>query len=274
MHSPPLRVTLRGIPRLLRILCVTAATLVLPAAASAVQPLARTAAPFDTQRVSIDSWGGVTAYSQFDAVAYQYRLAVIRGGAPALLPLAPQSVPFDLDVGPGPDGTPTLVYARCPVATGSPYVAGCDLFRYSTATATATETEAPIAGANTSSEEGAPSIWKDEIAFVRTQSPFPRPGVMPHVYTRPVDKPDIRSTRIDVMPTKQCRSGSCRKTTYGTVDETELRGSRLAAVVHAGPGTIDAPNVEVRLVDKGKATRVADTAVGAISVRKEFVGLS
>jgi hypothetical protein len=32
--------------------------------------------------------------------------------------------------------------------------------------------------------------------------------------------------------------------------------------------------VQVRLVDAGKVTRVADTAVGAISVRKQFMGLS
>ncbi len=246
------------------------AALALPATANAAQPLAPTAAPFDTQRVSIDSWGGVIAYSQFDAVTYQYRLAVIRGGAPELLPLAPQPVPFDLDVGPGPDGKPTLVYSRCPIATEVVYATGCDLYRYSFATGT----EAPIAGANTSSEEVAPSIWKDEIAFARTQSPFTSARVMPHVYTRPLDKPDIRSTRIDVMPAKECRAGACRKTTYGKVDEVELHGSRLAAVVHAGPGTIDAPNVEVRLVDHGTATRVAETAVGAISVRKEFIGLS
>ena len=220
--------------------------------------------------MSVDSWGGVIAYSQFDTTDYQFRLAVIRGGVQELLPVAAQSVPFDLDVGPGPDGKPTLVYARCPIATGSPYATGCDLYRYSLSTAA----EAPIAGANTSSEEVAPSIWKDEIAFVRTQSPFPRPGVMPHFYTRPLERPDVRSTRVDVMPTKECRSGYCRKTTYGTVDETELHGSRLAAVVHAGPGTVDAPNVEVRLVDHGKATSVANTAVGAISVRKAFIGLS
>jgi hypothetical protein len=249
---------------------VLAATLTLPATSSAAAPIARTAAPSDTRRVSIDSWGGVIAYSQFDAATYQFRLAVIRGGVQELLPVAPQSVPFNLDVGPDPHGEPTLVYARCPIATPTPYATGCDLYRYSFATAA----EAPLGGANTSSEEVAPSIWKGEIAFVRTSSPFPRRGVMPHVYTRPLDRPDIRSSRVDVMPAKECRSGFCRKTTYGTVDETELHGRRLAAVVHAGPGTIDAPNVEVRLVDGGKATRVANTAVGAISVRKAFLGLS
>jgi hypothetical protein len=97
---------------------------------------------------------------------------------------------------------------------------------------------------------------------------------MPHVYTRPLDRPDVRSSRVEVMPAKHCRSGFCRTTTYGSVDETELRGGRLAAVVHAGPGTIDAPKVQVRLVDRDRVTRVADTAVGAISIRKAFVGLS
>jgi hypothetical protein len=153
---------------------------------------------------------------------------------------------------------------------GGSLATGCDLYRYSFATSE----EAPVAGANTNAEEVAPSIWKDQIAFARTRSPFPRPGVLPHVYTRPLDRPDVRSSRVAVMPRRQCRSGFCRATTYGTVDEIELHGRRLAAVVHAGPGTGDAPNVQVRLVDRGKATRVAETTVGAISVRKAFTGLS
>jgi hypothetical protein len=265
MRSPAGAATIGAIPGLLRILCLAAAIVATPAVASAAEPLARTAAPYDAQRVAVDAWGGVIAYSQFDAASYQFRLAVIRGGAPELLPVAAQPEPFDLDVGPGPDGTPTLVYSRCPTAT-----TGCDLYRYSFATAT----EAPIAGSNSSSEEVAPSIWKDTIAFARTRSRVPRRGVVPHVYTRPLDRPETRSTRVPVMPARECQAGFCRTTTYGTVDETELHGSRLAAVVHVGPGTADAPNVEVRLIDRGKATRVANTAVGAISVRKQFLGLS
>ena len=124
-----------GIPRLIGIFGVSAVALALSAGPSGAEPLASTAAPFDSQRVSIDAWGGVIAYSQFDAGTYQYRLAVIRGGAPEQLPVAAQSVPFDLDVGPGADGTPALVYARCPVA-GIPVARGCDLYHYSFATAT------------------------------------------------------------------------------------------------------------------------------------------
>jgi hypothetical protein len=252
--------------RLRRIAGVSAVAFTLSAGASGAEPLARTAAPFEAQHVSLDAWGGVTAFSQFDPATYEYRLAVIRGGAPELLPLAPQPAPFDLDVGPGPDGKPTLVYARCPVATGTPVANGCDLYRYSFATAT----EAPIAGANTASEETAPSVWKDELVFARTR-PY---AAVARVYRRPLDRPGARSTRLALIPRERCRAGACRRTDYGTVDETELRGSRLAVVVRVGPGRYDAPDVQVRLLDHGRATLVANAAVGAISVRKQFLGLS
>jgi hypothetical protein len=136
------------------------AALAFGAAASGTEPLARTAAPFDAQRVSADAWGGVIAYSQFDASSRMYGLAVIRGGVRDVLSVAAQPVPFELDVGPGPDGKPAVVYTRCRIGAGETFTTGFDLYRYSFATAT----EAPIAGANTSSEEVAPSIWKDRIA--------------------------------------------------------------------------------------------------------------
>jgi hypothetical protein len=61
------------IPRPIRILCIGVAVLALPVASADAQLLAHTAAPFDTQRVSLDSWGGTIAFSRFDAATYQYR---------------------------------------------------------------------------------------------------------------------------------------------------------------------------------------------------------
>jgi hypothetical protein len=246
---------------MIRLACVLAlvATGGVPAVADA-QVLARTAAPYGSERVSLDGWGGTIAFSQFDSATHGYRLAVIAGGAPELLPVAPQTIPFDVDVGPGPDGRPLLVYARCTNVAG-PLRFGCDLYRYSFTT----RAETPIAGANTSLEEIAPTVWKDQVAFARTRS-VAGERALPRVYARPLDEPGARSRRLPVMPG--------RPTAYGSVEELELHGGRLAAVVRAGPGSIDAPDVEVRLLDGATVRRVARTGVGAISVRKMFAGLT
>ena len=67
--------------------------------------------------------------------------------------VAASAQPFDLDVGPGPDGAPLVVYSR----------AG-DLFQFDPAT----RLEQPLAEVNTPGTEVHPSIRRDALAFVRT----------------------------------------------------------------------------------------------------------
>jgi hypothetical protein len=117
------------------------------APAAAEQRLAVEAAPF-----TADAYGDVVAWSSYDAVAKDYRLRLLRGGQPVTPAVAPSAGAFDLDVGPGPDGAPLVVYAR-----------DGDIFQYDPATGA----EQPLAEVNTPGIERNPSISGNALAFVR-----------------------------------------------------------------------------------------------------------
>ena len=116
-------------------------------AASAERRLAVELAPF-----TADAYGDVVAWSSYDAAAKTYRLRLLRAGQPVDPAVAPSPTPFDLDVGPGPDGAPLVVYAR-----------RGDLFQYDPATAR----EQPLAEVNTAGAERSPSIHRSALGFVR-----------------------------------------------------------------------------------------------------------
>lgn len=237
--------------------------------------IGRTAIPIDGDRVALDAWNGTAAFSLFDEAASVYRLAVSRSGsAPETLPLAPQPTPFELDVGPGPDGQATLVYSRCSGGGGPEWGSHCDLYRYSFADLS----ETPIAGANTPAEETAPTIWNGQIAFARVPSRDPAKHSMPRILTRPLAAPASQpSRRLSGLPARECvgERARCVKTTFGRVHELELQGRRLAMVVDVGPGIGENPDVEVRLVSLGgRSRRIGRMQPGVISVRKTFLGLS
>lgn len=60
----------------------------------------------------VRAYGGVIVFSSFDLERDAYRLAVRRDGRTER-PVVPASdEPVDADVGPGPDGSPTLVYSH------------------------------------------------------------------------------------------------------------------------------------------------------------------
>ena len=67
--------------------------------------------------------------------------------------VARSTEPFDLDVGPGPNGAPLVVYSR-----------RGDLFQFDPATGA----EQPLAEVNTNGTEVHPSIRRNALAFVRT----------------------------------------------------------------------------------------------------------
>jgi hypothetical protein len=116
-----------------------------PAAAS--ERLAAEAAPF-----TADAYGDVIAWSSYDAAAKTYSLRLLRGGRLITPAIEPSGKPFDLDVGPGPDGAPLVVYAR-----------GGDLYQYDPAGGL----EQPLAEVNTRAIESSPSIHRSALAFVR-----------------------------------------------------------------------------------------------------------
>ena len=117
------------------------------APAAAEERLAVESAPF-----SADAYGDVIAWSSYDAATKTYRLRLLRAGLLVEPAVASSPAAFDLDVGPGPDGAPLVVYAR----------AG-DLFQYDPATGL----EQPLAEVNTRGVERSPSIYRDALGFVR-----------------------------------------------------------------------------------------------------------
>jgi len=132
--------------RTLPLLSLVLATLAgAPAASAAEQTLAVEQEPFIA-----DAYRGLIAWSSYDAGSETYRLRALRDGRPLAVNVAPSRMPFDLDVGPGPDGRPLVVYAR----------AG-DLFQFDGAT------ESPLAEVNSSLQESQPSIRGNALAFAR-----------------------------------------------------------------------------------------------------------
>jgi len=128
------------------------------APAAAEQRLAVEAARF-----TADAFGDVVAWSSYDPVARNYRLRLQRGGVAFDPAVAPSGQPFDLDVGPGPNGAPVVVYSR-----------RGDIFQYDPAAAA----EQPLAEVNTQGTELHPSIHRNALAFVR------RIGGRPVLYLR------------------------------------------------------------------------------------------
>jgi hypothetical protein len=129
------------------VLLALLALAVTAAPAAAEQRLAVESAPF-----TADAYGDVIAWSSYDAVAKTFRLKLLRDDETITPAVATSPKPFDLDVGPGPDGAPLVVYAR-----------DGDIFQYDPATSL----EQPLAEVNTPNVERSPSIQRDALAFVR-----------------------------------------------------------------------------------------------------------
>jgi hypothetical protein len=127
--------------------CALLALAVGAAPAAAEQRLAVESAPF-----TADAYGDVVAWSSYDTVAKTFSLRLLRGGHVVQPAIAPSPEAFDLDVGPGPDGAPLVVYAR----------AG-DLFQYDPVSGL----EQPLAEVNTPGVERSPSLYRNALGFVR-----------------------------------------------------------------------------------------------------------
>jgi hypothetical protein len=181
---------------MLRVALALAAVMAFPAAASADFTIATVERP-----TPVSAYAGRVVWSHYDASIAGYRLsethASPNGAVTTQLPVAPRSVPFDADVGPGAGGAPTVVYSRCAVeprlgADQLPVRAagrGCDVYRF----ALGGSAEARVAGVSTGgASEFLPSIWRDRIAFGRVyEHRSGTRGVYPYVYVR-ADGPSER----------------------------------------------------------------------------------
>jgi hypothetical protein len=216
------------------------------APATAAERLAVESAPF-----SADAYGDVVAWSSYDATTRRYRLRLLRAGAAADPAVAPATAPFDVDVGPGPDGEPLVVYSR-----------RGDLFRYDPST----RAEQPLAELNTGSVERLPSVHRGALAFVRRVRGRPTVYVRSRGNTRRQQRPRFRRTlavedvelssrglfivyRTDIV--KTC----CTKATL-----VRIAGGRMRHVFEVGSGganfgRIVSPTVLGRNVFFGRTNR-------------------
>lgn len=184
--------------RLLVILLL--AVLLSPAGAQAQTTLATPSVPS-----KVATYAGVVAYSELDPATGRYRLMfdTNANGRAEPVPVAQRGVPFDVDLGPGDRGEVVAVYSRCrrepdmdrrsggpaPVWTTA---RGCDLYRYDFRQAR----EQLLTGASTTqATEVLPSIWRDQLAFVRVYEQRPgRRGTYPYIYVRAL-RPSATSRR-------------------------------------------------------------------------------
>jgi hypothetical protein len=170
---------------------------------------------------SIRTYAGVQVFSAFEGGAYH--LAILRGGGNVeLLSVPPSPAPFEADIGPDRNGQRQLVYTRCTnrdASTGRG--SGCDLFTLPLASGAG---EQPVSAANTSRNEGAPTLWKGRLAFARQ---FKDGSV--GVYTRRLGDPRSRgSERLPGIPLAGRFHGTPVRIKSGEIAELELHGDHLA----------------------------------------------
>jgi hypothetical protein len=194
-----------------------------------------------TAATPVRVWGATALLSIREGDSF--RLATQRGAQqPVALPgIAPASHHFEANIGPGPSGSPVIVFARCR-RDGV-----CRLMR----TTLAGNEEIAIGGsAGASGFEHAPAVWGNRIAFARRF----RNGTE-QVYVRPLQtsKP-TRSILLPAIPRPPCEAvkrSLCRPVVFRpTVVELSMRGSMLVETVNLGVIEEElCDQTEIRLVD-------------------------
>jgi hypothetical protein len=213
----------------------------------------------------VSAWRGIAVWSAYDEAGGAYRLMVADGDAVGPLPVDPSPVPFDADVGPDSSGDPAVAYSRCGGSPEPPTdrpAADCDLFILGLRD---DRGERPIRNANSAGSEFNPTLWRGNVAWVRT---YPGGAGEPFLYTRPLIAPrERRSERAPGVP--DSAAGNLR------VQELELYGRNLAVdstyVVEGGAGIFVN---ELRLADvRDRSSRRVARVDGGLSGR-DYVGLS
>ena len=128
--------------------------------------------------MQLTAYGGYVVFSQYDAQSDDWQLMDWHDGVVSTLPVAPRSVPFDVNAGSDASGQPVVVYSRCatePSGAGQPltngvfldwaHAAGCHIYELDLAGGQ--EQRVSAIGAPGASDS-TPAIWHGEIAFART----------------------------------------------------------------------------------------------------------
>ncbi len=194
---------MRRVPKVACLAALVAGTCAVPASAQEEVIAPPTSAGAGGVVPLVDHFDGISVWSELETSGPdpRYFLTVFAAGQRARLPVAPRSVPFDVDLGPDADDNVVAVYSRCTQEPADPSGAqraadrifsaphpayttgrGCDLYRYDFRAAQ----EEKIEGASTGqASEVLPSVWKDEIAFARVyERRAGNRGIYPYLYVR------------------------------------------------------------------------------------------
>jgi hypothetical protein len=193
----------------------------------------------------VRAWAGIAVLSISEPDG-GYRLAVQQGTeAPRPLPgVAAAARPFDANIGPGPSGSPLIVFVRCGAAHR------CGLMR----TTVAGNVETPVgASAGVGNLDHAPAVWGNRLAFAR---PARHGSDWVYVVLLQTGK-RVRSAllRLRSAPRPECVVDVGKECfsahVHPTVTELSLRGSTLAENITLGlvENTETCPRTEVRLFD-------------------------
>jgi hypothetical protein len=178
--------------------------------------------------------GDVMAWSERVPGTETFRLVVRAGGATTRPPIPTRDVPFDVDLGPGADGTTTAVYSRCaqdpPPGAGhgtTLYLTGrgCDVFTLDLARGT----EARVAQVSSpTASEAWPTVWRSRIAFARA---YDRRRAFPYLYVNDLSG-QAASRRMPGGQRAACRRlegrRECTDGRRSAPAGLELHGRRLA----------------------------------------------
>lgn len=185
--------------------------------ASDVQPSVLSVERYETP---IDGWNGWLVWSRRGPDGRYHLIARNPAGEGVSLPIAPQPVPIDASIGPGPDGRPLVVYSQC--AKPGPQPTGCDVHRLDPVTGNGGRV---TAASRADREERFPTVWGNKIAFsLSLGKSSARAGVAVADIdsTSPVGRPTIFGPRTEKINGK---TGVLRK--YGPRG-IDLRGGRVA----------------------------------------------
>jgi hypothetical protein len=241
----------------------------LAAASLAVVPAAATAAQTTLATVpaaaAVSAYGTTVAWSALDPATDRYALTVSVAGQQQAPPVAPRTVPFDVDAGLGPDGATWLVYSRCTTeGKGGRPGKGCDLYGYSLAGG-ASEVKLAASGSGSEIE---PAISGNRVVFARGGA----------VYAGPVRGSGASRRVRGAIPARTCDTidGRCVTIERPQVQGLDLAGKRVAVVSYwnsVGKYAVGIGQTALVLAPVsggGGATAVTTTVVGMNG--QSFVG--
>jgi hypothetical protein len=179
-----------------------------------------------------ESYGGVEAWTDYDATDSSWHVVVRRNGQISTPSIPTAKKAIEVDVGPGPSGTPMLAYVSC-IAACHVVVSGVD--------GSAPQTVPGSEGASR------PTIWGDRIAWLRGKT---------KVITSHLDGSERRV--LTGAPHRKC---------YYTGDESETEVPRLHCAAPEDPSVqaLQLYRSQLALID----TFILDDGIGSVGTTTE-----